>query len=314
MKRMTLGQVGFLSLTVPAILATCLAAEAATEGSRDNLSSTLKTARANAPITSVSFRDGMLSIEVKAGTWRQVLNAITEQTGIRFHHALPLEGSVTVSFANLPVRQAIERLLGSEADFIFRYHGMAFSSVSLPEEVWVLGNVRDEGAGGQQSTPANNAGFDGNQAHVETGRADKLAAAAEPPMDKELIEHFVAMSRDEDPQMRRQAIAALTDSGTGGEDSAVVTALDSALTDEDASVRGYAVQALTKRGGPEAMGHLWRAFRDPDADVRIMAVESVEPKDQGIALLQQALSDVNETVRSMAAYRLSQEPHRVDTE
>ena len=62
------------------------------------------------------------------------------------------------------------------------------------------------------------------------------------------------------------------------------------------------------------MGHLWRALRDPSAEVRIMAVESVEPKDQGIALLQEALSDVNETVRSMAANRLNQELHRVDTE
>ena len=60
-------------------------------------------------------------------------------------------------------------------------------------------------------------------------------------MDQELIDHFVAMSRDEDPQMRRQAIAALTDSGTADEDDAVAAVLDAALTDEDASVRAYAV-------------------------------------------------------------------------
>ena len=47
------------------------------------------------------------------------------------------------------------------------------------------------------------------------------------------------MSRDEDPQMRSRAIAALTDSGTG---------------DEAASTRAYGVQPLAMRAGPEVMG------------------------------------------------------------
>ena len=62
------------------------------------------------------------------------------------------------------------------------------------------------------------------------------------------------------------------------------------------------------------MGHLWRALRDPAAEVRIMAVENAKSKDQGIALLQEALSDVDETIRSVAANQLNQDPHRVDTE
>ncbi len=314
MKRMTLGKAGLLRLTVPAILATWLAAEASTEGSRDNRSATLRSDRPNATTVRVSFRDGLLSVEAKAGTWMQVLNEITEQTGIRFHHSWPFAGLVTVSFANLPVRQAIERLFGPEADFMFRYHGTAYLSSSLPKEVWILGNVQGGGARGQQSAPANKAAVDSNPAHVGAGRADALPAAAERPMDKVLIDHFVAMSRHEDPQMRRQAIAALTDSGTAEEDGAVAAVLDTALTDDDASVRAYGVQALAMRGGPEVMGHLWRALRDPSAEVRIMAVENAKSKDQGIALLQEALSDVDETIRSVAANRLNQKLHRVDTE
>ena len=232
----------------------------------------------------------------------QVLNEITEQTGIRFHHSLPFAGSVTVSFANLPVRQAIERLFGPEADFMVRYDGAANSSFFLPKEVWVLGKVQAGGAGGH--APANNAGVDSNQAHVGTGRADTLAAAAESPRDNELIDHFVAMSRDEDPQMRRQAIAALTNSGTADEDGAVAAVLDAALTDEDASVRAYGVQVLAMRGGPEAMGHLWRALHDPSAEVRIRAIENAKSEDQGIVLLQEALSDVDETIRAVARARL----------
>ncbi len=285
MNRMTLGKAGLLRLTVPAILATWLAAEASTGGSRDHLSTTIRTERPNATNVSVSFRDGLLSVEAKAGTWVQVLKEIKEQTGIQFHHSLPFAGSVTVSFANLPVRQAMERLFGPEADFMFRYDGTAYSSSSLPKEVWVLGKVQGGGAGGQRSAPAK-AAVDNNQAHVGAGRAAALPAAAKPPMDKALIDHFVAMSRDEDPEMRSRAVAALIDSGTADEDGAIVSVLDTALTDVDARVRGYAVQALAMRGGPEVMRNLWQALRDPSAEVRIMAVENAKSKDQGIALLQ----------------------------
>ena len=45
-----------------------------------------------------------------------------------------------------------------------------------------------------------------------------------------------------------------------------------------------------------------------------MAVGNAKSQDQGIALLQEALSDVDETVRSVAANRLNQELRRVDTE
>lgn len=90
------------------------------------------------------------------------------------------------------------------------------------------------------------------------------------------------------------------------------SALDAALTDEDASVRAYAVQALAMRGEPEVMGiyggpcgtHPPR-FGSWPSRMRNQRIR--------IALLQEALSDVNETVRSMAANRLNQEPHRVDT-
>lgn len=313
MKRITLGKAGLLSLTVPAILATWLAAEAATEGSRDN-PATLTSDRPNATTVSVSFRDGLLSVEAKAGTWMQVLNEITAQTGIRFHHSLPFAGSVTVSFANLPVRQAIERLFGPEADFMFRYDGTAYSSSSLPTEVWVLGKVQGGGAGGQQSAPANNAGVDSNQAHVETDRVDQLVATAEQPMENDRADRIVAMSRDEDPQVRSRAVAALSASVAGDEYSGIVSVLDAALADEDASVRASAVKVLAMRGGAQVMGHLWQAMKDPSAEVRIMAVEHANSEDQGIALLQEALSDVDETIRSVAANRLNHEPHPVDAQ
>lgn len=83
-------------------------------------------------------------------------------------------------------------------------------------------------------------------------------------------------------------------------------ALDAALSDKHPSVRGAAFQALASRGGPEAMGPLWQALDDPDLGVRILVVESVAPGKEGEALLEEAPSDADETVRLMAAERLKQ--------
>ena len=143
-----------------------------------SLSATLRSDRPNATTVSVSFRDGLLSVEAKAGTWMQVLNEVTEQTGIRFHHSLPFAGSVTVSFANLPVRQAIERLFRvapSRLMFLTTAHGI-FVSLRRGVGTWERCKVEVPGDN-RGAPPRNNAGVDSNQAHVGMGRADKLAAA-----------------------------------------------------------------------------------------------------------------------------------------
>ncbi len=279
----------------------------------------------------VDFANGLLSVEAEQELWAKLLNEIRNKTGIQFHYSIPLDGSVTLSFAALTVKQALERLFGPDANFVFRYPDMTGQSAlsALPSEVWVLGKARGEAveaiqnAGGKPAgeLPAagSNLPIGPSQAletpdhafHYSMDSADEQVA---PPDDAQNVEEdpdrFIEMTKHEDPQVRLQAVVALSDSGKADKDT-VRSALDAALTDQDPSVRGYAVQALARRAGPDtsnATAHLWQALRDPDPGVRMMAVDSVIPtNDQGIALLQEALSDADETVRSLAAFRLKQE-------
>ena len=87
----------------------------------------------------------------------------------------------------------------------------------------------------------------------------------------------------------------------------VQSSIDAALTDEDARVRGQALQALASREGAEAMPQLWQALHDPDPGVRILAMENVGSGEQGKALLEEALSDEDEVVRAVATARLKAE-------
>jgi hypothetical protein len=320
-------RIGRTEVELRAIIATALLAACLCTGSRAAHSGEAQTPRpdaVDAPALQVDFEQGLLSLAAHRVPWKRVLDRITEKTGIRFRSATPLAGSVSVSIEPLPVRQALERLLGPGADFICRY-GLAMDSgatPTLPQEVWILGGERfarsealskEGGHSAEESgSPRFDSAFDVAEGLDEAGAMD-LQAGADGAAERAEIDTLVELAEADDPALRIQALSALGDRGAADDDT-VRSTLEAALADRDASVRGQALQALAVRGGGEAMEHLRQGLRDPDPGVRIVAVERVEPRDEGIALLQEALADADETVRSFAASRLKQAENQGDTE
>ncbi len=258
------------------------------------------------------FDDGLLSLHAKQRSLAEVLGAIRKATGIRLHHPLPLPESITESFTALPVKSALERLFGPEASLVFRFEvaDEAPGPLAVPKEVWVVGTIRARGTaataeGGESRSPvaAPDAAPRPATTPTLTGEDQSLLPGLG---HEEAIDSLLGMTRDEDPEMRLQALAALSQGAQGGEsDKATVrSAIDAALTDKDARVRGQALQALANLGEAEAMPKLWQALRDPDPDVRILAIESAGPGEQGRALLDAALADEDESVRAVARARL----------
>ncbi|MGH8612475.1 MAG: HEAT repeat domain-containing protein [Gammaproteobacteria bacterium] len=280
---------------------------------------------ADSPALGVEFKSGLLSIEARQSPLTEVLNAVREKTGIRFNCSLPLARSVTVSFMALPVKQALERLFGSEANFMFRYPEGRLGPLAVPQEVWVLGKVqgagsepRKTGGGEDKAAPSaeeSNVARGPGLASEGTDSTGDNAAAEDGALDLndvQVIDHLVELARDEDPATRVQALSTLA-SGENADEGAVESALDAALTDKDPTVRGTAVQALASRRGVDAIVHLRQALADPDPGVRIVVVENAVPQGQGLALLREALFDADEIVRTIAADRLKQgEKQRTD--
>jgi HEAT repeat protein len=113
------------------------------------------------------------------------------------------------------------------------------------------------------------------------------------------------MTKSDEPETRLQGISLLDETGKADEQT-VLSALSTALTDEDLRVKNYAIEALANRGGPDALESLRQAFRNSDPSLRMIVIESVVPAGEGLPLLQEALSDEDGTIRSMAAFRLKQ--------
>ena len=108
------------------------------------------------------------------------------------------------------------------------------------------------------------------------------------------------MTASNDPAERADALALLVIKGRAG-DADIRKALETALTDKDANVRAQALSSLARREGDGAAAQLQAALQDSDVSVRLMAVDSA---GNNPALLQQAVTDRDETVRTLATMKL----------
>jgi len=262
----------------------------------------------------VESEQDLLTIKARRAPWQQVFDEITRKTGAQFRTGTSRVGSVTVTIKSLPFRDAIQRLLGPQESFMCRYDGVAAPlgiKPGIPREVWLLGGKKiAQSEGPMKETTENkdvasilndasNRNLVQNAAGEEISELTKESQSTRPE-----ISELVEQAQNEDSSQRIQAISALGDRELT--DEVVSAALRTALEDDDASIRGQAFQSLVMRGGDEATEYIGRALNDSDPNVRIVAVEYVEPNNHGISILQEALGDSDETVRSLAASRLNE--------
>jgi hypothetical protein len=76
------------------------------------------------------------------------------------------------------------------------------------------------------------------------------------------------------------------------------------------NVRQYAVQALARQGGAEAMSYLETAFRDADPTVRLAVLQTVAGKEAASSILQEGLSDSDPMIQAQAKFWLQQKERR----
>jgi hypothetical protein len=243
------------------------------------------------------FDNGLLSLHASRRSFAEVLGAIQKETGIRFHYTLPMVEAVTLSFDDVPVPDALKRLLGREAQLIFRFpeRPSTASRAGVPEEVWIFGKV--SGASAEAGGPVENSVPSVVECGIARTQSPGSPAPADPTSSEQPdIESLIETTKSEDPIRRLQALSTLDESGQADQ-GAVHEVLKAALTDEDAGVRARAVQALVRRDGT---AYLEQALHDQDPSVRIKALESVVPAKHGVDLVEQALSDADPAVRAMA--------------
>ena len=122
---------------------------------------------------------------------------------------------------------------------------------------------------------------------------------------QDAITLLLSAAKSDQPERRFQALNLLSQTGQADERT-ILSALSEALADADTNVKGYAIQALAEHGGPDALEPLRNVLHDPDPAIRMRVIEHVASEKQFLALLQEALSDEDETLRSAATLKLEQ--------
>ena len=234
-----------------------------------------------------------LQLEVRQAPLAEVFASIASKTGVRINYSVLPEELVTATCVGSTVKQVMECLLIGKADLVYRYARQASKPdpKRQPEEVWVLGAKFGAVQSNSVVCPST-----GNQ-QQEFPAASNSITGPEPDHTDELL----TMARSNNPTERVEAIGRLMSGGRKG-DAAVKATLEAALLDPDAQVRVRAISSLAHREGAGAAPALQEALRDSDASVRITAVDNA---GSDIALLKQALTDNDSTVRQLAEIKLA---------
>jgi hypothetical protein len=238
-----------------------------------------------------------LQLEVRQMPLAKVLETITSKTHIPIHYSVLPEGLVTATCVGSTLERILECLLDRKADLIVRYpHNLVKGGgKGQVVEAWIMGSQLDNGSASANCIARS--GDAANDGSVSL-RQNEQDTATETDHTDELLK----TAQSNDPIERADAIGALLADGREG-DPNVKAVLEQALTDQDANVRAQAVSSLSHREGSGAVGAIQQALHDSSADVRMMAVDGIV---DDISLLQQAVNDSDESIRSLATIKLEQ--------
>ncbi len=219
--------------------------------------------------------NGGMQLDVKNMPLPQVLDTVAAKTHIPIHYSKLSEDLVTAYCASEILKETLECLLARKADLLVRYPD-TLNHASQIAEIWIVGSAPNT-----------------NPATGVTVRLPKTNARIGKILDK---------AQSPDPQERADAMASLLAEGNIS-DPAVTEALERALIDKDANVRSQALSSYAHNENSDAVNQAIRvALEDSSADVRLMAVDNISNDAE---LLQQALHDSDETIRSLATIKLN---------
>jgi hypothetical protein len=267
------------------------------------------------PVSGVSVRDGLLTVNVRNAPLPEVLRLVAKFAKFEVHIADDVRGVVTASFTDVPLRDGIGRLV--------RGYSVVLTALAPNDDgdALRLTQLRVYKAGSSAPLPSSPLAHALPEARsprvmpeIETGRSFSAAmpasAAEGVPVrtqsvfnaDEANLSAFGnALSSLSDAEVRQDIVIALKE--IGGPQAAGFLA--NALRDEDASVRREAVAGLSAVGGPDSRSALLSALRqDPEPQLRVEAARALAlyRRDEEVGkALAAAASDPDNAVRQIVA-------------
>ncbi len=239
-------------------------------------------------------------LEVRQMPLLQVLKELTLKTHIPIHYSVLPDGLVTATCVGNTIKPVLECLLDRKADIIVRYIRGKSGNADAGQiaEAWVLGSKLE--AVPNAALCSKTTSGQGSMSLNRTDQTSEDDSETKPVQGDELLK----MAQSKNPQERAYAIGALL-ADARRNDPKVKAMLEEAVHDKDANVRAQAVSTLTHRDdySENAKEVIQEAMQDSSADVRMMAVDGIT---DDVGLLQQAVNDDDEAIRTFATLKLEE--------
>ncbi|MGH8498737.1 MAG: HEAT repeat domain-containing protein, partial [Methylococcales bacterium] len=172
----------------------------------------------------------------------------------------------------------------------------------IPEKIWILASSGLAMPSGSEAKGSD--GPCGALQSASPGAPGQEQASKDPGkpvlLSQRQSDALLKQVRSRDLAARAEAITRLASVENDGE---VLDLLREALADQHPAIRAQAVSTLAARKAPGSDQILRQALLDPDADVRLMAVDHAGDDE---SLLRMALDDANNNVRLLADMKLEQ--------
>jgi len=267
----------------------------------------------------VEWRQGQLSVTAETVPLSAVIQAVASKAGIEVVELEQYRGEISVQFSGLSLHDGLQRLL-SDVNYVLIERTSDQEQRPPALTVIVGGRVRSSSQAIIDCVLAG--AIDTSKDGTEDNETALRRALEDPDPNSQALALELIAERDHDnavpvlveatqssiPEVRFRAIDLLVNSQADGQ--TILSALGSAVNDQDRDVRLYAIRALAQRGGPDGLAYLQAVLVDPDPGIRMLTLDNIfrfVPPAQGIPLLQESATlDADATVRSTASALLAE--------
>jgi hypothetical protein len=260
----------------------------------------------------VEIRGGLVSVEVEDVPLSELIAEIGRKAGFATVGESPPDLRVSITIIGRPIDEVVRRL-AHDVTFVILYGsdqpGGGPGSIEEVRLYPAPTTATASNAVARPSTVGALQGFAGLDAHDDQTRLQAVQSLSSQGSTEALSALGQILAEDELPVIRAQAAAALGKSGN----EAAVAALLAALEDPDASVRVQAVQGLGHFDGADMARILGQVLMEaPDRRLRRTALHALERLDNEAALayLDTALADSDSVIRKLAAQSLDRRAQR----
>ncbi len=247
----------------------------------------------------IDLNDGLLSAEIHDVPLPEVLEEIGKLAGFKVVQVADFNDfpRVNSKFEKLAVQVAVERLVANTNRILFYSQSEGAEPQRVLSQLWLLG-PGEAGADVAQSIEL----IDELQHEEPVKRSAAALRLVQQPDGRPVMENLALMLQtDPDPLVRSRVAIAL---GALGDDRAVSN-LETALLDENFSVRAQSITALGQIGGDRATVALGGVLLDDAVNPieRVVAAQALWKQDSEIAqgYLEAGSSDSNAQVSAASS-------------